>query len=119
MIRVYVAGPYSGDTITTLRNIRKGITLSVKLLLNGYAVYCPWLDWLYGLFAEVPIEVYQANSIAWLTVSQAVVLVDGWERSKGTAKEMGIASLCGIPVFRTEEELYEWAAKQNKEISAI
>lgn len=108
MIRVYVAGPYSGDTITTLGNIRRGISLSVRLLLKGYAVYCPWLDWLYGLFADVPIEVYQANGIEWLKTCHAMILVEGWEKSKGTAREMEIANEFEIPIFLRETELDAW-----------
>lgn len=113
MIRVYVAGPYSGNTIQTLGNIRRGIGMSVKLLLRGYFPYCPWLDWLYGLFSEVPIELYQANSIAWLKVAQAVLVLEGWENSTGTKAEIEIAKREGIPVFYSIEALVKWVENER------
>lgn len=105
MKRVYVAGPYSGpDVITILGNIRRGIDLSLKIMKLGHAVYCPWLDWQFGTMAELTKEHYQANSMAWVEVSDVVVLVEGWEKSGGTLREIQRARELGIPVFETFED---------------
>lgn len=105
MKRVYVAGPYSGpDVITILGNIRRGIDLSLKIMKLGHAVYCPWLDWQFGTMAELTKEQYQNNSMAWVEVSDAVVLAEGWEKSGGTGREINRATELGIPVFKTFED---------------
>lgn len=104
MKRIYVAGPYSGpDVITILGNIKRGIELSLRIMKLGYAVYCPWLDWQFGIQANLTKEQYQANSMAWVEVSDAVVLVEGWENSGGTIREISRARQLGIPVYVTFE----------------
>lgn len=101
MKRVYVAGPYSGpDVITVLGNIKRGIETSTQILNKGFAVFCPWLDWQFGIQTNLTKEQYQRNSIAWLEVSDAVVLVEGWKNSEGTMKEIELAEQLGIPVFK-------------------
>ena len=105
MKRVYVAGPYSGDdVITILANIRRGIDLSLKIMKLGHAVYCPWLDWQFGTITELTKEQYQANSMAWVEVSDAVVLAEGWEKSRGTQMEIYRAAELNIPIYKTFDD---------------
>lgn len=100
MKRVYVAGPYRApDVLGMLRNIREGIRVAVLLMETGDAPFCPWLDHQYGLQAEIPLETYQKTSMAWLEVSDAVVLVHGWQKSQGTLAEIRRARGLGIPVY--------------------
>ena len=108
-IRVYVAGAYDGpDVITVLANMRRGIHLSMQLLVRGYAPFCPWLDFQYGLIAAVPREMYLEYSMAWLEASDAVLLQPvGCEHSKGTQAELARAFELEIPVFDTLESLME------------
>lgn len=47
---------------------------------------------------------------AQLRTAHAVVMVPGWESSSGACGEVEIALLRGVPVFRTVDELREWAA---------
>ena len=105
MKRVYVAGPYSGpDVITILGNIRRGIDTSLRIMKLGYAVYCPWLDWQFGTITELTKEQYQANSMAWVEVSDAVVLVEGWEWSGGTQREICRATELKIPIYKSFDD---------------
>lgn len=113
-LRVYVAGPYSATSvIDALGNMKRGIALSVRAMHAGVAVYSPWCDFQFGLVADTPddltLEQYQMNSLAWLRVSDAVLLAPGWRDSRGTMTEVKLASELGIPVFETLDDLTSWA----------
>lgn len=106
--RIYVAGPYSGDGIALLDNMRRGMDLCTAVIDAGMSAYNPWHDYHYALRRNWPVETFYALSISWLVVSQAVLLAPGWENSRGTKKELEIASLIGIPVFESLKGLIEW-----------
>ena len=112
MIKVYIAGPYSADnTIGTLKNIGKGERLAGKVLRAGFAPHCPWHDKDFSIkLPDVDFTVQQLYdySIAWLLVSDCVLLLPGWEKSKGTLREIEIAEAKGIPVYYSLEELIAW-----------
>ena len=108
MKRVYVAGAYSADNvITVLDNIREGMRLSTRIMLAGYAPFCPWLDFHFQLMLRESerfmVEDYYRYSLAWLDVSDAMVLVPGWENSRGTQNEIDRASRISIPIFYDAE----------------
>ena len=46
-------------------------------------------------------------SIEWLKVSDVMVLVPGWKKSKGTLAEIEVAKECGIPIFYNVEGFLE------------
>lgn len=108
--RIYVAGAMSSsDPIQFLENLRRGMRLSTECLLAGFSVFSPFID--YSFFFQlrdgerIPIDVIQRQSMAWLEVSDAVLLVHGYEQSKGTAKELERARHLGIPVFHSLDDL--------------
>lgn len=104
MRKIYIAGPYSSDNIIGgIENIRHGRRMATKLLLHGFAVFCPWLD--SELFMQlregeqISLETIQEHSMAWLRVADAVLVLKGFEASKGTLAEMREAYDLGIPVY--------------------
>ncbi len=101
MIRVYVAGAYSADNvIDLLANMRRGIRLAVQVQKLGFAPYVPWEDFTRHLRASFTLEDCYGVSMAWLEVSQAVIVVpEGQEQSSGTQAEIARANELGIPVF--------------------
>ena len=110
MKRIYIAGAYSANNvITALDNMRKGMRLATKVFLIGHAPFCPWLDFHFQLMLRegetITVEDYYKYSIAWLKVSDAMLLVPGWQVSKGTKAEMEIADKMGIPIYYDIEEL--------------
>jgi len=121
---VYIAGPYSGDTITTLHNIRRGIQADYAVVKAGFAPYTPWFDFLRAFVeptkGEVTREQYQAVSMAFMERADAVLLVEGWEKSAGVKRELARASEMGIPVFEDLRELIAWdrATANNTEEAA-
>jgi len=112
MKRVYVAGAYSADNVLdVLKNIGRGEEVSAELFLLGFAPFCPWHDKSYVILnwrLNYTVQQFYDYSIAWLEVSDAMFLVEGWEDSKGTLKEIEIAKELGIPVFENICDLVDW-----------
>ena len=115
-MRVYVAGPYSrkadgttANIIEALMNMRVGMKASVEVLLNGHVPFCPFLDYQFWLVlpddAEIPMEAIKAYSMEWLRVSEAIVMLPGWENSGGCKAELAEAQRLGLRVYWTMEEL--------------
>ena len=83
MIRAYVAGAFNAPNVQgVLTNMRLGMESSLGLIRNGFACYIPWLDyqlWLMDTEGELTVEKMRANSMEWLKVSDAVLVLEGWE----------------------------------------
>jgi len=122
--RIYIAGPYNADSaVEVLANIRAGIRAAARLLTRGYVPFCPFLDFSLFLTDEAggitdgQIKTY---SLEWLRVCDAVLLLPGWERSTGTAREMDEARNLGLPIYYSEEELYgDGSAKKRRGKAAL
>ncbi len=110
--RIYIAGKYDDkDIVSCLSNIRKGLEMASLLMKKGYAVFCPFADFLYAFTSSGPYlskNEFQDNSMAWVDVSDALLVLPGWETSGGTKREIARASDLGKPVFFTVEGLDEW-----------
>ena len=109
MKRIYIAGPYSADNVMeVLHNIRKGIDMSYKVFALGYAPFSPWLDYHFVLSDKgykLKIQDFYDYSLAWLKVSDAMLVLPNYESSKGTLKEIEYAESLGIPVYYSLKEL--------------
>jgi len=110
MKRVYVAGAYSADNVMDIfKNIRKGMRMSTKVFLAGYAPFCPWLDYQYILMLRegefLSLEHFYEYGLAWLEVSDAVLVLPDSENSVGTQEEIAEAALHNIPVYYKIEDL--------------
>jgi len=109
MVKIYVAGPYSADNvIDVLKNIGRGEDCCTELFLMGYAPWCPWHDKDYVIRAwqkDFTIEMFYEYCLAWLAVSDAMLVIGDWQKSKGTINEIAFADKRGIPVFYDMESL--------------
>jgi len=120
VIKVYVAGPYSADNvIDVLKNIGRGKKMCADLFSMGFAPFCPWHDSNYvtDRFNDIfTVEQFYEYSMCWLEVSDCVFLVDGWESSRGTLKEIERAEELNIPVFSSTIELLDF---RNSKFNAV
>lgn len=115
-IKVYIAGPYSGqDAVTMIRNIRHGLILNQKVRYMGLLTYCPWSDFLEALFMPLfnPGQ-WKADALDELLRCNALALADlnpRWQDSSGTIDELATCALHDIPVFLESRlwELWRWA----------
>ena len=111
LIKVYVAGPYSANNvIDVLKNIGRGEKACAKLFVNGFAPFCPWHDKSFvtdNSEYDFTVEQFYDYSLAWLKVSDLMLVLDGWKDSKGTLEEMKVAKELNIPIFFDIEEVIE------------
>lgn len=110
MHRIYVAGSYNApNVIQVFNNMRLGMRQSLQVLLAGFSPFCPWLDYQFTLLLReneaLTIDDYYRYSMAWLEVSDAVLVMPNSENSKGTQAELERAREIGIPIFASLEDL--------------
>jgi hypothetical protein len=83
-----------------------------EVMLAGFAPFAPWHDYHYQLALKdnekLSIEDYYNYSIAWLKVSDTVLLIDGWQLSTGAINERDIAEQLNIPIFYSLEDLINY-----------
>jgi hypothetical protein len=113
-IKVYTAGAYSADNvIDVLKNIGKGEKACAKLFELGFAPFSPWADRAFIInnpYFEFKIEDFYEYSIAWLEVSEVMLVLPGHTRSGGTVKEIARANELKIPVVYSIDELVKVCA---------
>ena len=111
MVKVYMAGAIgNADPVQCFRNIENGVDWSAQVLSLGcVSVYSPFIDHAMVARSTLDMAAVYAHSIEWLKACDCVFLVPGWENSKGTAHELEIAKECGMPVFTSLMEVYEYA----------
>ena len=112
MKRVYVAGAYASDNILgMLGNMRNGMRTATEVLLCGFAPFVPWFDYHFQLMLreenheKLELKDYYEYSLAWLEVSNMLLVVSGWENSVGTQGEIKRATELNIPIYYSLEEL--------------
>ena len=114
--RVYVAGPYSANNvIDILDNMRRGMRAGVEVLLARFSPWVPWHDFHHQLMLrdgeQLSVDDYYQYSLSWLEVSDAILMLPGWEKSRGTLGEIAKATELGIPVVYSMHQLKRLAAK--------
>lgn len=95
----YVAGRYRADTEReVLNNIRAAEAVAIEVWKAGYVALCPHLNsrLMSGLCDD---KVFLEGAIELMKRCDAVVLVPGWEKSKGTLAEVEIAQQLNIPIY--------------------
>ena len=111
MKKVYVAGAMSSDNILgVLKNISVGVHYGAEVLSRGFAPFVPHLDISFMLQKgcegfNVPVSTYYAYTMAWLEVSDMVLVCPNWENSVGTINEIKRAKELGIPIYYSLEDL--------------
>lgn len=112
---VYVAGPYrSNDGARGVqRNIHAARLVAEELWKAGFTALCPHLNSqnLDGPGGDTDGG-FLEGGLVLLSRCDAVVLVEGWESSRGTQQEVELASECSIPVFDSVEDLLASARKE-------
>lgn len=105
---VYVAGPYRAvSEWEVTQNIRRAEEMALRVWQAGAACICPHKNTaMFGGAADD--KVWLEGGLIMLGKCDAVMLVNGWEKSEGTLEEMSYARDKRIPIFERFEDLVQW-----------
>lgn len=98
-MRVYISGPITGVEDYKDKFLKAAEFLSKK----GYDVINPTV--IDGIFPDLEYEEYMKLDIALLDLSDAIYMMNGWEKSCGASREYGYALEAGKQIMM--EELHE------------
>lgn len=100
--RVFISGAYSGTPEEIKLNISKAQWVSEIVVKEGWVPICPNIFWNF-LEGCQDYDFWLEASLGLIETCRAVVLVEGWEKSSGVAKEIARARELGIPVLTFED----------------
>ena len=89
-----------------IMNCRDMILAKNRLLLKGWAAYCPAEDFLGFLLSEPKdklIDRIYPQDLAWLDVSDAILMIGTWERSEHCRLEYERAVELGKIIYQDEK----------------
>lgn len=113
--KAYIAGPFTDISFPRiLRNVRRGLRLYSILLMQGYTVYCPFLDYFTTLTLgegdTIEPKIFQANAKAWLEVCGIIFVLPDWTESKGTQAEVQWSKEHNLDIVYVQETHLKGAA---------
>lgn len=107
-IVVFICGPFRSDTYERRsRNTQLAGMLALEVWRSGVACICPHMNsgTLFGLASE---EIFLAGYLEILERCDALLLLPGWEKSKGARMERQRAIEKQIPIFYDIKMLKVW-----------
>jgi hypothetical protein len=98
---VYIAGPLTAETNKeTARNVFNAIRAGQAVASGGFTPIVPHLSWYmevdgWALTHEEWIDI----DLALIDKADMIVMLDGWEDSKGSCQEYDHANEKGMPIY--------------------
>jgi nucleoside 2-deoxyribosyltransferase len=98
---LYLAGPYSAPSAWLIEhNVRQAEAVALQVWARGYVALCPHTMTRF-YHGALPEAVWLAGDLEMLSRCDGVLLLKGWEQSRGAQAERDFALRVGIPVFLT------------------
>ena len=92
--RVYISAPISGYDLEERR--KTFADMEQRLTAKGYEVCNPMKN---GLPDESPTQAHMKRDIEMLLTCDAILLLNGWNRSAGCKCELDVAVAIGLDVY--------------------
>jgi len=108
--RIYVAGPYTveNDNQQVEYHIKQAASFARKIWVLGGAAFCPHLNTQQFDGPELDWQTFINGDLEWVSVSDAVFLLPGWQNSGGARLEQQRAKALKIPLFENLVSLETW-----------
>lgn len=100
--RVFIAGAYSGTPEEIEHNLSKAREVVEMVTKAGWVPICPNVFW-HPLAEFQDYEFWLEAALGLIETCQVLVLVDGWEKSSGVAKEIKRAQELWIKILTVEK----------------
>lgn len=104
-MRVYIAGPYTGGSVTA--NVRFAIQAGDAVLKAGHCPYIPHLNHLWDLVCPGSYSQWLNLDLNWLPLCDVLIRLPG--KSPGADVEVEVAKSLDIKVHTLEDFLLECA----------
>lgn len=109
---VYVAGPYSADTVEgRSKNIKAAWKAGCQVAALGVYPVVPHMNTAH-MDKLQSWEWWIDATLELMLRCNAVLMMEGWEKSRGARGEEAMAKKVGIPVFYNIVDLAGWVAGQ-------
>ena len=115
---IYVAGPFTGKTAWDIeQNVRAAEDVGLCVANAGAVPLIPHANTRYFHGQQTPEFWYDAT-LELLKRCDGIIMVDGWESSKGSVMEHTYAKQHGIPIFYASKpsswiELERWVQEHG------
>jgi len=98
---IYVAGKYRGKTNSEqAENILHAQRVAIRLWELGYIVFTPHLNTAnFNWFSSLPDEVWLNGGLKFLEFCDAIIMLKGFEASRGAKRELEVATEKGLMVL--------------------
>lgn len=116
---IYIAGPYTGKTHDHLSyyqidsHIKQAEEAAARLSLAGVGFFCPHKhsEHFEVIVPAVPPSYWYELDIHFMRSCDAILMLPGWQDSKGSLEEWRLMEEWGRPVFYSIEEVLSWVQK--------
>lgn len=109
---VYIAGPYgdAGGYIAIDKNIAQARVAAAWVASRGLGYYCPHLNSAHFevVVPNVPVAQWYEMDLKFIDVCDFMLILPGWEDSKGTLKEIEVWKELKGP-----EQIYFWGGDHD------
>lgn len=113
---LYVSGPYSGTTEEDVStNIANARSVAQLLWDEGFSVLCPHTNTAHFTHDKTSYNDYVEGDLTLLARCDGIIMIDGWENSKGAIIEKERAELLNIPVFDLSKDSIGFIKKYYEE----
>lgn len=110
---VYLSGPITaGAGYAVEENVAAALRVYLACVGRGIPAICPHLSAIFpSSWALVSYDAWLAHDFALIERCTHVVMLDGWERSRGARAERAYAEQIGVRVLTSVEEALDALAR--------